>query len=290
VTHRNDVERVLADPKFEVPAVAPGDQGLAWLRSAVSRFVNGPEHARRRALVEAELDRLDPAALRRDARLRTEAVLARADGRIEAMAKLARPVPLAALGSALGIGEGELDQAVADAVLVGPVYLSGAVDGDVDAAVDRLRRALVRDGSEETAAAIAVLAQACEATAALIGNAIVLASEEPHLRGDADVLLDAALRRAAPVRLMRRVSPAGEPVTLDIDAAGSEAGPGDPPMTFGSGLRPCPAPAQAIALAAGVVDAVLPRCRCEPGLVTWADLPALRQPDRLELEVEQPPS
>jgi cytochrome P450 len=167
------------------------------------------------------------------------------------------------------------------------VYLSGAGDDDVDAAVERLRRVLDRGGTEETAAAIAVLAQACEATAALIGNAIVLASEEPRLREDPDALLDAALRRLPPVRLMRRVSPAGEPVTLDLDAAATDAGPGDPTLTFGSGIRPCPGAAQAMALATGVLDAVLPKYMCEPGVVAWADLPALRQPQRLELVVRR---
>jgi cytochrome P450 len=84
---------------------------------------------------------------------------------------------------------------------------------------------------------------------------------------------------------MRRVSPGGEPVTLDLDAAARDSRSGDPPLTFGSGLRPCPGEAQALALAAGVLEALLPRCVCELGKVEWANLPALRRLERLDLVV-----
>jgi hypothetical protein len=284
LTRRHDIERVLADPGFEVPVVPPGDSGLAWLRASVSRFVNGAEHARRRALVEAELGRLDPAVLRREARQTTEAGLTSLGARVEVMSAIARPVPMATLGRALGIADDDLAQAVADASLLGPVYLAGDAGG-VDEAVERLRRALDRGGQEETAAAIAVLAQACEATAALIGNAVVLAAEEPGVGGDVDALLVQVLRRRAPLRLMRRLSPADEAVTLDLDAAGNEAA--EPPLTFGSGLRPCPGADQAVALAAGVLEALLPAYGCTPEGVRWADLPALRLPERLECQPKQ---
>jgi hypothetical protein len=187
-------------------------------------------------------------------------------------------------GPGAGDRRRRLAQAVADATLLGPVYLAGDAGG-VDEAVERLRRALDRGGREETAAAIAVLAQACEATAALIGNAAVLAAEEPGAGRDVDALLVRVLRWRAPLRLMRRLSPAREPVTLDLDAAGCEAA--EPPLTFGSGLRPCPGADQAVALAAGVLDALLPRYDCNPEGVRWADLPALRLPERLECRLKQ---
>jgi len=285
VTARRDVERVLADPAFEVPVAPPGDGGLAWLRSTVSRFVNGAAHARRRALVEAGLAGLDPAALRLAARAGTEAVLAGGGARVEVMSAVARPVPLRTLGRALGVGDADLEAAVADAAVVAPAYASGAGDERVDAAADRLRGVLDRGDPEATAAAIAVLVQACEATASLIGCAVVVASGRPELRGDVDALVGETLRRAAPVRLMRRVSDRGAPVTLDLDAATRDSGPDDPPLTFGSGVRPCPGVPQAVALASGVLEALLPRCAPDPEVVTWADLPALRLPARLELTV-----
>jgi cytochrome P450 len=285
VSQRGEVERVLADPSFEVPAVPSGDSGLAWLRSTVSRFVNGDDHARRRALVEAEIARLDPAGLRAGARLRTEEVLEAAGGRIELMTAIARPVPLATLAQSLLAGDGTLAaDAAADAVVVGPAYLAGGDDDEVDAAVEELRRLVAREGPEEDAAAIAVLAQASEATAGLIANAFVLAAAEPALQADVNALLRAALRRASPLRAMRRVGPEGEAVILDLEAAGRDVAPDAPPLAFGSGIRPCPGADQALALAAGVLEALLPRCAPGPDGPTWMEGP-LRLPQSLELLV-----
>ena len=46
---------VLADERYLVPPSPPGDTGLAWLRAHVTRFCDGPTHARRRALTDALL-------------------------------------------------------------------------------------------------------------------------------------------------------------------------------------------------------------------------------------------
>ncbi|MGY1652473.1 hypothetical protein [Geodermatophilus sp. SYSU D01119] len=46
---------VLEDPRYRVPAAPPAATGLAWLRSRVPRFCDGPEHARRRAGLDALL-------------------------------------------------------------------------------------------------------------------------------------------------------------------------------------------------------------------------------------------
>src|SRR4051794_14395516 len=61
---------ILTDPAYLVPPVAPaGPVGtMAWLRGTVSRFSEGAEHARRRALAEARLAGLDVARLRALAR------------------------------------------------------------------------------------------------------------------------------------------------------------------------------------------------------------------------------
>lgn len=61
----------LADPALvpERPAAAAGPPGasVAWLRATVARFSHGEPHRRRRALVEAELARLEPESLRQAA-------------------------------------------------------------------------------------------------------------------------------------------------------------------------------------------------------------------------------
>jgi cytochrome P450 len=285
VTGRGFIESVLADPGFEVVPVPEGETGLAWLRSSVCRFTNGEVHARRRALIEGELEHLDPAALRADAGRRTTAILGVAGGHLDVMREVARPVPMATLCAALGVAGDHLAGAATDAALVGRGYLTGNQDPEVDAAVDRLAAQLERGGPEEAAAALAVLAQACEATAALIGNALVLSTERSDLRADIGDLVQETLRTAPPLRVMRRVSPEGDGVLLDLEAASGEGGPADRPSQFGSGIRPCPGQAEALALAEGVIDALVSHGVVVDGDVTYANSPAFRLPERIVVTV-----
>lgn len=61
-----DIAAALADPHLvPLPATSGPVGGIAWLRATVARFSSGQTHARRRALVEADLARLDPLALRK---------------------------------------------------------------------------------------------------------------------------------------------------------------------------------------------------------------------------------
>jgi len=101
-----DVLAVLADSRFEVPAVAPaGPAGtLSWLRASVSRFANGAEHRQRRARATAELRLLAPGQLRQAAYRRAGAVMSAAAGpgqRFDAMALLARRVPMAVMAASV---------------------------------------------------------------------------------------------------------------------------------------------------------------------------------------------
>jgi cytochrome P450 len=103
-----DVLAVLADSRFEVAGAGPaGPAGtLSWLRASVSRFANGAEHRQHRARAVAELRLLDPGQLRRAAHRRAAAVMtarARPGQRFDAMAMLARRVPMAVMAAALGI-------------------------------------------------------------------------------------------------------------------------------------------------------------------------------------------
>jgi hypothetical protein len=134
----------LTDPACTVPAVPPGDTGVAWLRASVVRFSEGAEHARRRALVVAALAGVDPAALRRDAE--------RAAGPVEVLAV------------ALGLPASVAD----DVAIVASCYQPHiAMTEDANAAVERLVDICgARD--EATANRIALLVQACDATKALV--------------------------------------------------------------------------------------------------------------------------
>ena len=237
----DDVRAALADAGCLVPPV-PTDappHTLAWLRAHVARFANGAEHDRRRAIVVAELARIDPEDLRRAARDRTL-------GRPAA----APSAPVAALAAALGVGEAALDAVVADVAVVAAAYHPGT-ERDVasaDAGVERLVQAVGPPDSGEAAAnRVGLLVQACAATAALIEGAAALAPELPG--ASVDAVVAETLRRNPPARTTRRLAAGGgEMLVLDLAAAG---------LPFGHGPRRCPGEDHARALAAGVLEAVL---------------------------------
>ncbi|MET8543394.1 hypothetical protein ABZW03_22515 [Kitasatospora sp. NPDC004799] len=243
-----DVTAALDDPALvPLPAASGAAPGtVAWLRSAVARFSSGEPHARRRALVLADLERLDPARLRvaaaggfePDVRLRVVRVLA----------------------AELGLADPE--GVARDVAAVSRAYFADASDGPgadasadtapADAAVARLLPAM-GDGDEETAAnRIGLLVQACDATAALVEGA------RRHGVGPA-----AVLRTDPPVRVMRRLAarateiggvavPAGARVLLDVAAAQAGA-PEGVALAFGAPPRSCPGRAQALAVAEGIL-------------------------------------
>ncbi len=142
-------------------------------------------------------------------------------------------------------------------------------------------------GAELIAARIGLLLQACDATAGLIGNALDRWASPPAERASAvgpagtgwsaepvpaavvDALVGRTLSENPPVRRARRLNAAGELVLVDITAA-----------PFGTGCRPCPGAEHARALAAGVLDALLPACAAiRPP--DYPDSAALRIPSEL---------
>lgn len=264
----DEVTAVLSDPGYQVPPAPPAADGevatLAWLRARVARFSEGPAHARRRALAERDLAGLDPAGLRRQAAEQASAYLAqRGRGPFNGM-ELARRVPLAVLAERLGIeaaggGDGPDCDVVSAAITAAAGYLApDQVGPEADAAVATLVTAFRAAGPdlELIANRIALLMQACDATAGLIANAIVLASASSG-HASTDASLASTLAADPPVLRTRRLSPDGDTVLVDLTA-----------HPFGTGRRPCPGEEQAIALASGVLDAVLPACALtEPGAI-----------------------
>ncbi len=263
-----DVRSALADPHLvPLPAAAGPIGSMAWLRATVSRFSSGETHARRRALVEADLAHLDPAALRR-------AAATGPDGD-------ARRLVVRTLAQSLGLAEP--DAIAASIVVVADLYLGGeAADAaDADAAVAWLlpRCSGPVDGTdalgEVAANRIGLLVQACHATGDLIDHARRTADALPVGRGVEDLLAE-TVRHDPPVRTMRRVAgretrvgnveiAEGDLVVLDVAAANRDpdvfAEPdtfdvdrsGPAALTFGSGPRSCPAQEHALALAAGAL-------------------------------------
>jgi cytochrome P450 len=249
ITRHADAVEMLADTRYVPPPVrqdaSPGT--LAWLRSQVSRFSTGEVHAERRRLVARRLNGLDPAALRRAA---TAATLER-DGDWPG-------VPTAVRGAALGVSDEKRLVGAVETAAAG--YLSGEEGPESDAAVADLVDLLSGD-----VANITILLQAHAATSGLIANAL-----EHVPGGDVEGLLHETLRHDPPLKATRRLDHrTGEEVAIDLVAANRDPtvfaeperfdarrGP-TPHLTFGSGVRPCPASAHALALAAGVLEGVL---------------------------------
>src|SRR5690606_1088668 len=259
ITRRAGALAVLADTRYIPPPVrqdAP-EGTLAWLRARVSRFSAGEVHARRRRLLEDLLSGLDPDALRDAARDLT----AERGGRWEG-------VPVTVLGRALGFR----DSGLADAVRAAAYgYLSGEETPEADAAVRTLLSLAAspvtpppNDPVQEAVARVTLLLQAHDATEGLVRNALRHAESdlvpEPPPEHGADLVpevLERTLRLDPPVKVMRRVDrETGAEVRIDLAEVNLD---GEGHLTFGAGVRPCPAGRHARALAAGVVAGVLGR-------------------------------
>lgn len=318
VTRHQDVCAVLSDVRYEIPAVtdtAPLGT-IAWLRGSVSRFTNGEDHARRRAILVGEAETLVPAVLRADAERRAAAIIdaSAAAGSLEVMTAVARRVPMAVLAAALGAGDP--DSAAAAAVVAAAAYFPGA-DPERERAGDDSTAELVRmlgPGDEEVIAArIAVLVQACDATAALIAAAVCTVLPPGVASGQVtptDAIVAEVARLNPPARRLRRVStgsaelngcpvPAGCPVTLRLDSANRDPAAFQAPeefrpgrdeggsLTFGCGLRPCPGARQALALAAGVVQAIRDRCDAVVSAAEYDPSSAIRAPATLQVSLSR---
>ncbi|MFI6299625.1 hypothetical protein ACIBEJ_49080 [Nonomuraea sp. NPDC050790] len=220
--------RAVLEDAGAVPPPVPQDAPpgtLAWLRAHVSRFASGPVHAARRREVVELLAAFDPAELRARARelahVPAEEVAARCFGVTQ----------VAAVAAAAG------------------GYLSGETSPEADAAVRELMPLGVP--------MITVLLQAHASTAALIANALA------HEDGVTPVedLLHETLRHDPPLTRTRRAG-------LEIDLVAANRDPDvfpdpdrfdpsrgrTPHLTFGHGVRPCPAADHALAIAAGYLE------------------------------------
>ncbi len=219
----------------EVPPVPqdvpPG--GVAWLRASVARFSNGGDHARRRSLAIRELATVSVESLREKAFQWTERIVADVDA-VDVMAAIARPVPVGVLAEELG-----LPDVSADVAVVASAYHPHVTpDAAAEAALARLIAACGGVADEQAAARIGLLIQACDATAGLIGNAVPV-----FLRGNL-AALNVVLDTDPPVRRTRRRID-GEDVVVEL------AG-----LPFGAGPKECPGREHAVALAAGVLEAL----------------------------------
>ncbi|MEE6264023.1 cytochrome P450 [Plantactinospora sonchi] len=294
VARPDDVDAALVAPELAViPPGRPDVSAAGRLRARMARFSDGPDHARRRSLARALLP--DPDRAARAAAAETVARVGDRGGPVDVM-PVARTVPVAVLAAALGVDPTEIDRVV---MLTGrlcdafaPVPRPTVSPAEADAAAEGLRELLrpaVGSAQERLAAAAGLLFQARDATAALIGSAL-LADDSP---AEPDRRIETVLRRQAPVQSTRRwaradlllggaLVPRGAEVWLLL-AAAETPGRSTGPATFGGGPHACPGRTLAAALARGVVGAVLDRgFRPVPGQpVAYEARPNLRLPVRV---------
>lgn len=255
ITAPDEVRMVLADPAFVVPPVPDGGSpgGIVWLRSTVSRFSANDDHKRRRSLTVDELAAVAPAALRRTAFERTTDSLKSVYEPFDVMAKIARVVPVELLAGALSLPAGISE----DVNIVAAAYHPRSdFSTTADQAVARLVKACGGIADELTAARIGLLVQACDATAGLIGNALIAENRRKSTTSVSAILAE-TLRVNPPVRATRRQATvdtrvgnfaitASEVVTVELADS----------LTFGDGPRACPGSEHALAIAGGIVEAL----------------------------------
>jgi cytochrome P450 len=311
VSGRDAVAAALTSATLRV-APPPDRRGpAAELLARMARFSNGAEHERRRRLL---VQLMPPAAeLAPAVAASAREYLARQPAEFDLM-PLARSLPAEVLAAAMGLPP---DEAVRAASLTGllcdgvtprlPARQGSADEGeqagllDADGAADGLlallaAAGLADGGSDELAAAASILFQARDATAGLIGLA-VLANTVLSDTVLPDTVLTPAeqvervLRQDAPVQNTRRIAAAETPVGTAVLPAGAPvwifvatAECGDPvPATFGTGPHGCPGAAQATMIAREVVT-VLESQGWRPVAgqqVDWEPRPNVRVPRRL---------
>ncbi len=243
------------------------------LQARMARFSDGPRHTRRRDLPEQLLPAV--AGSEAEAAQRTGSALQHSARAFDVM-PLARTVPVVVLAAALGVPAADLSRV---ALLTGRLCDALApwlgappvepIDGDQ--AAGQLAALLAPVGpwdDEQVAAAVGLLFQARDATAALVGAAL-LADHALADRGTAGrnpvAGVEWALRNDAPVQCTQRIAgeevslggvvvPRGAPVWVVLAAA--EQGPPLRPATFGAGPHSCPGAEHAVALAIGDLSAL----------------------------------
>ena len=250
-----DVDEILGSDSWLVVPPSAADPRAQALLAKTARFSEGREHLERRAAAQALMPH--PARARETARLLTGHAIADAGRFLDAM-PVARHVPVAALATCLGISHDDSDRV---ASLVGRLCDASApsllprqpVDGLGEVTDELAAISAVACGSAGAGeAAVGLMFQARDATAGLVGSALLRADD----RDFPERAVEETLRRDAPVQATTRgrAGPEDPPVLAWVVLATGDATLDIAP-TFGRGRHACPGHAVAAALASGVLDA-----------------------------------
>jgi cytochrome P450 len=257
-----DVSAAFVSAALSVAPAAGHGGPAAGLIAGMARFSDGAEHDRRRDLLISMLPPVPRVAAAAGARAND--YLRRRTAAFDIM-PMARQLPAEVLAAALGLPPAAAERAATlTGVLCDAVTPSlqpregtrGAGDAAAVDLADVVADGLGRRDTDQITAAISILFQARDATAALIGST-VLAGRDESAGATAAQRVDNVLRHDAPVQNTRRTAiraasvgaariPAGAPVWIFVATA--ERGTGRP-ATFGSGPHGCPGAAQATAIA-----------------------------------------
>lgn len=294
-------------------SVVPPDSGgqpgpAARLVARMARFSDGTAHASRRELVMRLLPPVPEVA--RIAGTRANDYLRRRAAPFDIM-PMARSLPAEVLARAVGLPPAEaahaaaLTGALSDALAPSLLPWRGTGRDPDSVAVeltDLVAGVTKPDDDDNAVAIISILFQARDATAALIGTAVLAgcrvaiaasrpAGGIPAARRTPAQQVEHVLRNDAPVQCTRRtaltdvaigasVIPAGTPVWIFVATAERGAGV---PATFGMGPHGCPGAAHASAIARQVVT-VLEADSWQPVAGQRIDLeprPNIRMPSRV---------
>lgn len=275
-----DVEDVLSSPLVRVRppaepvprAIAGGTAGAVFGR--LVRMNDGDAHADGKRAVRAALASVAPDAARSAARAHAARLAEALEVRLrpERAMEVAWDAPVRTLADLVGLRPADDAPALTRALARGFAAAASVEEAAVGAgAAHRLGAALagaglhaaLADGTDAewaAANALGLLTQTLEATAGLVGNALVALGRDGTLSAaPADALVRRVLERDPPVHNTRRFV-AERGVVADVAVA-----PGDPILVvlaaaarpFGAGRHACPGDALAGALAAGCLEALL---------------------------------
>jgi cytochrome P450 len=271
VSGHRGVAAALASPALSVASAGGRAAGAAAeLVARMARFSDGEDHRRRRGVVAGLLPPV--ARIITITADRVNDYLLRRTSTFDVM-PMARQLPAEVLARGLGLPAAKADRAafltgvLCDAIT--PALQPRKLPPDAaDAAAQELEalfgQHLPDANTDRVDAAVSILFQARDATAALIGTAVLAASGDRGDRQSPGLRVEHVLRRDAPVQCTRRTAiaeaaiadvtvPAGAAVWIFLATA--EQGSGMP-ATFGSGPHACPGAAHATAIARQVVTVI----------------------------------